>query len=242
MKKFFGISLVLIIVLTSFGQVLAYDRDGAISTLQAEYEALGASDAEDRAEDEVDALIETMESDQYDVQVAMENLETQVNALSKTSDRRDRALSALDRAEDDADDFTGMDASEHIGVQGSLAGSLPYAYPDDSFTGAQDRANDSITQVRRIMIAPDRPGSVPSGDIVSDFIPQLIRQLYRFAWVFILIALTVSGVMLVIAHDNDERLTKAKSMIYFSLVGFAFIALSFAIVKAITDIDFFRFI
>jgi len=80
------------------------------------------------------------------------------------------------------------------------------------------------------------------GDLVSDFIPQLIRQLFRFAWLAVLIAFTVSGVMLVMAHDNDENITKAKGMIYYSLIGFAFVALAFAIVKGVTDIDFFRFI
>ena len=58
----------------------------------------------------------------------------------------------------------------------------------------------------------------------------------------ILIALTVSGVMFVTAQENDERLTKARGMLYYTLIGFAFIAFSFAIVKALTDIDFFRFI
>ena len=244
MKKTIGIFITLAISLVLHGQAFALDKDAAISAYSAELRALGASDdgASDKAERDVEALIESMESDQYDVQVAFDNIDTQVRSLATTSTKRDKALEALDVAGDRADEFTDLDADERIRVQESIAGTLPYVTADDGFTAAQDAANAAIGTVRRIMIAPDRPGAVPTGDIVSDFIPQIIRQLFRFASLAVLIAFTVSGVMLVIAHGNDEKVTKAKQMIYFSLVGFAFISLAFAIVKAVTDIDFFRFI
>lgn len=242
MKKTALILVTLAIFLVSQGQALAIDRDGAIAAYANELAAMGAGDAGDRAEREVDALIESMESDQYDMQAAMENINTQVHALAKTSSRKDSALEALEAAKDTVDDFKDMDADEYIRVQSSIAGALPYVTPDNEFASSQDAANAAIGKVRRIMIAPDRPGDVPTGDIVSDFIPQLIRQLFRFAWVAVLIAFTASGIMLILAYGNDERITKAKSMLYFTLIGFAFIALAFAIVKAVTDIDFFRFI
>ncbi|MBN2307154.1 hypothetical protein JXD20_04165 [Candidatus Peregrinibacteria bacterium] len=222
------------------------DRESSINTLKREFLSVGitSSDdaAENRAEHEVDELIRVMESDQRDVQTAIDNIHGQVNALAQNSNRRDSALNALDRAENRAEDFTGLDAEDHIRIEPSIAGAPPYAAPDTDFEQAHDKASTAIAEVRKILLAPDRPGAVPTGDIVEDFIPQIIRQLFRFAWVAVFIALTVSGVMFITAHDNDERLTKAKSMIYFSLIGFAFIALAFAIVKAVTDIDFFRFI
>jgi len=246
MKQIAGILLVLAIFLVSIGQALAISRDAAVQTYTNELTAppfnLPQNSSEDRAEREVDSLIQAMESEQYDVKVAIENLDTQVSALSKNSDRQERALSAIDTAKDRASNFMDLEANTHVKVQVAVAGALPYVTQDGDFVASQDSANTAIGVVRRIMIAPDRPGSVPSGDIVTDFIPQIIRQLFRFAWVAVFIALTASGVMLIMAQGNDERLTKAKSMIYFTLIGFAFVAMAFAIVKGVTDIDFFRIV
>lgn len=242
MKKIFGFLLLITLFLTFSGEAMALNRDSAINALKAEYEAMGDSRATDRAEREIDALIRSMENSQYDVETAVYNLSSQVNALARNSSRRDPALDALESAENKADDFTNMRAEYHIRVQASIAGALPYAAPEDIFIRAQDDANAAIAKVRQILIAPDRPGTVPTGDVVEDFIPQIIRQLFRFAWLAVLISLIVSGVMFVMAHDNEEKLTKAKAILFLSLVGFAFISLAFAVVKAVTDIDFFRFI
>lgn len=244
MKIFFrSASFILLLFLVS-AFAHAYNKDDAVSVYSAELVGMGMDeeDAGNKAESDVDAIIAGMESDQYDAQVALENISTQVNALVKTSSRRDAALEALDAADGPVGDFTDMDADEHLDVQPSLAGAPPLVQADGAFESAQDAANTAISAVRRILIAPDRPGAVPAGDIVTDFIPQIIRQLFRFAWLAILISFTVSGVMMVMAHGEDEKVTKAKGMIYYSLIGFAFITLAFALVKAVTNIDFFRFI
>lgn len=244
MKRIIGLLTLLALFMNGFGYALALDEEGAVSAYVVELKAMGLSEgnAIKKAENEVKALIQSMESDQYDVQVAIDNIDTQVSSLAKNSTKKNAANSALDRAKDRADDFTGVDADESIKVVSSIAGSLPYVTADDNFSRAQNDAMSAIGNVRRIMIAPDRPGAVPTGDIVSDFIPQIIRQLFRFASVAVLIAFTVSGIMFITAHGNDEMLTKAKQMLYFTLIGFAFVAMAFAIVKGVTDIDFFRFI
>ncbi|MBU0705856.1 hypothetical protein KJ662_03480 [Patescibacteria group bacterium] len=241
-RKTIGILTGAIIFMSLSSQVLALNRDDAISDYTQELSAAGVGNASDRAEKEVDALIDSMESNQYDVKAAIENLNTQVSALSKTSSRKDYALAAMEIAKDKADFFTGLEADESIRVQEGVAGTLPYVVANNTFIDAHDSANEAIGKVRRIMISPERPGVVPEGDIVTDFLPQIIRQLFRFAWVGVFVALTVSGVMFIISQGDDERLTKAKSMLYFSLIGFAIVALAFAIVKGVTDIDFFRFI
>ncbi len=243
MRKFYFISSILFVFLFSFSQVFALNKDEAINQFQTELEKItGMTNAGNRAENSVNALINQMEGEQYDIHMAIKNLESQVLSLTKKSNRKDEALTDLDNAKTVVSEFDDLDASEHIRVQTGLAGTLPYVLSDDVFSAKKDEANALIRNLRRTIINPDRPGSVPEGDIVSDFIPQIIRQLFRFVWVAIFIALTVSGVFFVVAQDNDERITKAKSMLYLSLVGFAFVAFAFAIVKAVTDIDFFRFI
>jgi len=123
---------------------------------------------------------------------------------------------------------------------------------DANFDKAQEEAIAAISEANRYFMKPVQPGAptvdgtgtVPgSGDktktITEDFIPALVRLLFRFTSLMILIALVASGVMFVIAYDNEEFVTKAKNMLYYSLVGFAFVALAYAIVKAITQINYF---
>ena len=246
MKKLVGSITLFTLLFSGAGPALADARDSTISALKNEFVQLMGADASDNAEsrarEEVDALIGSMEGDQYDAQAAIHNIETQVRALALNSSRKDDADDAIEDADHAVERFADLDAKSHIDVVPVIAGAMPYVVPDDTFQQAQDRANEAITEVRRIMINPDRPGAVPEGDIIGDFIPMIVRQLFRFAWLAVFVALTVCGVFFIIAHDNEDRLTKAKSMLYFTLIGSAFVAFAFAIVKAVTDIDFFRFI
>lgn len=225
-------------------------KDNAISLLQGEYKKFGLEDedAQNRAKNAVEGLIDSMGGDQYDAASTYESLENQVHGMPTQGERREEATYVLEDEDNDynakkvTEHFTELDPENYIKVYGIIAGSPPYVTPSEAFENAHKSSTESISVVRRVLINPTKPGSVPEGDIISDFIPQIIRQLYRFAWVAILLSFTVSGILFVVAQDNDERITKARSMLYYSLVGFAFIAFSFAMVKALTDIDFFRFI
>jgi len=115
-----------------------------------------------------------------------------------------------------------------------------------------DSAHSGLVAIAPLKIKPVQPGaesvtgtgSVPgSGDttatLTGTFIPYIVMMLFRLTTLAILVSFVVSGVMLVIAYDNEENVTKAKTMLYFSLVGFAFVALAFAIVTAITKVNYF---
>jgi hypothetical protein len=111
-----------------------------------------------------------------------------------------------------------------------------------AFNDAEAAALKSIADVNVTLITPAVPGNVPTGDLVDDFIPAAIRLLFRFAWIAVLISFLYSGTLMVMTFDNEERTTKAKQMLYYSLLGFAFVTLAFALVKAVTNIDFFGFV
>jgi hypothetical protein len=244
MKQLIGIMMGLSILLGSFNVVYALDAASAMQAYAAELIALGMTEptANQKANADVTALVANMQAAQSNVEFAYDGLAERVDSLPKNDLRKDSADDALDAAESAKDVFVDMDPSQNIFVQESIGGAPPRVLAGEAFQLAQEDAEATQSFVNRILIAPTQPGAVPTGDIVSDFIPQIIRQLFRFAWVAVLIAFTVSGVLFIIAHGNDERLTKAKTMLYFTLMGFAVVALSFAIVKAVTDIDFFRFI
>jgi len=217
-------------------------RDHAISHLTDEYNVLKIGKAADRAEKEVDAMIDSMENMQRDMEVALDELETRVDSLQIRDSRKKRAEELFENAENAVEKFTDLEPDSHLDVQPAGVGVLPRVTADGEFNSREGAAQGAISELRTHLIRPARPGAVPTGDVVSDFIPQLIRQLFRFAWLAIFIALTVAGVMLITAHDNEERVTKAKSIFTITLIGFAFVTLAFALVKAITDIDFFNFI
>jgi len=244
MKRIIGLLMLVALFITSFGYVFAANKSEAISEYAAELVSIGMEEdmANTKAASDVKALVDSMKGGQSSVDYGFNTLEERVENLLKNDLRRDQAVNALESAEKKKNTFLGLNAENEIFVQESIGGAPPRVMAGDNFSLAREDAEDSQSRINRILIAPTRPGSVPTGDIVSDFIPQIIRQLFRFTWVAVLFAFTASGIMLIVAHGNDERLTKAKSILYFTLIGFAFVTLAFAITKAVTDIDFFRFI
>jgi hypothetical protein len=239
--------------MTTFGYAFSANQAEAISEYAAELVSMGMDEgnANTKATNDVNALVASMKGGQSSADYAFTALEERVDNLLENDLRKEKALNALERVKDEEligedsgvlVDFLKMDPADYIYVQKSIGGAPPRVTEGDAFRLAREAVEEAQSRINRILIAPTRPGAVPTGDIVSDFIPQIIRQLFRFAWVAVLLAFTASGIMFIVAHGNDERLTKAKSMLYFTLIGFAFIAMAFAIVKAVTDIDFFRFI
>lgn len=255
MKKFTRFLAIIILCITFSFQALALNKQQAVEAYQDELMSLGMEEetASQKAQYDVDALLNAMKNAQSEAEYSFENIKERVNTLLKTDLRQEEAKALLGSKEIGKDPpsnsaeglknaFLALDPEKLIFVQKSVAGALPALMPDSEFDLAQKAFESIIGKINRILIAPPRPGTVPRGDLVSDFLPQIIRQLFRFAWIAILIAFIVSGVMLITALDDDEKITKAKRMIYYSLIGFAFIALAFALVKAVTNIDFFNFV
>lgn len=243
-KKFLGLLIIFTFLLSFSVPVWALDKESAIQAYSDELVALGAEKtaADEKATSEVLTLILGMQTAQSDANTRYDNMKERVDTLLKSDLRQEEAKKALDEAKKSEEEFSKLSPDQSIFVQVSVAGAPPSVTEDENFNLAQQSFEDSIGRINRILLAPTRPGTVPTGDIVSDFIPQIIRQLFRFAWVAVLLAFTVSGIMLIIAFDDEERITKAKGMIYFTLIGFAFITLAFAVVKAVTNIDFFNFV
>lgn len=222
-------------------------QDNASSELdvykqELEKQGLDETEAEDVALDHIVNILNYMKGLQSSAETKYDELSNRVDTMHKDDTRRDKAKNALDDAKSAKNNFTGINVVSNFYVEIQIGGISPIVKPSDDFLSAEKNASDALSAVNRILIAPSRPGSVPEGDILEDFGPQLIRQLFRFAWLAVFISFVASGVMFVIAFDNEERITRAKNMIFFTLLGFAFVTLAFAIVKAVTDIDFFRFI
>lgn len=186
-------------------------------------------------------LKDYMESLQNEVQAKYDTLVLRIAKMDSDDPKKDGVDSYIEDAKDAVKSFTSLDADNNITAD---------LQPSSTFTAKEKEAHTKLNEASAYLIKPVMPGakgvteegSVPTGDVIEDFIPQFIRLLFRFASLAIFISFVVSGVMLIIAFGNDERITKAKTMLYYSLIGFAFVSLAFALVKAVTDIDFFGFI
>ena len=219
------------------------DKTSAINAYKSVLESMGyTGDIAAAAKEQVEGYIGIMDASKEAVNTKYEELQSAVYSMHPNDSRKGDVEKLLAKAEDSKDSFTGMDSGDYVTVSTLTGGAAPKIMPEQGFIDAEKKATSDINAVNRAMLAPERPGNVPQGDLMEDFIPQIIRQLFRFAWLAVLISMITSGVYFVIAFENDERLGKAKRMIYFTLIGFAFVTLAFALVKAITDIDFFNFI
>lgn len=79
--------------------------------------------------------------------------------------------------------------------------------------------------------------NLPTADFKTEFLPVIARFLiYGMAFVAFLVFF-VAGVWLVIGWGNEESIKKAKNAIIWGVVGLAFAAASYALVKGLLGID-----
>lgn len=186
---------------------------------------------------EQNRLRDRMIVQQMGVAEAFKTVSRREKQINSSDPRKDRVEAAVDDAADAVEDF--MCLNVHNEIDETPSGGFDES---NTFIANKQAAEKAVNLANISFVAPGRPGEVPKGDLLEDFIPQLIRLLFRFASLAVFVSFVVSGLMFVAAFGNEERVTKAKQMLYWTLVGFAFVTLAFAMVKAITDIDFFGFI
>ena len=183
-----------------------------------------------------------MKARQEGVSGALERLEDRLKDFYLKKDSpKDKLINddgqLLDQAKDAKDFFTGM----KVDSDASLIKKLPNGtyVSAQIFDDAETKAYQAIAAVDKALYSPNAPGDVPQGNLMESIIPQVVKLLFTFSYIAILISLVVSGVYLLIVYDDEEKITKARHMIVYSLVGFAVITFAFAVVTAVTDINFF---
>jgi hypothetical protein len=207
------------------------------------------------ADDAKDNLVKDMTAQQDEVSYSYDQLSLKVDKLDPNDPRKNpptgkdgKPLCAgvaplLDKAKAAQEAFGNLKPDSNVTQDPSTNTYVP----NQAFLDAQSAAIGAINDVNRFLIAPVQPGAeklcmagtVPSGDLVNDFIPQMIRLMFRFTSLAILVSFVVSGVLFIIAFDNTEYTDKAKRMLYYSIIGFAFVTLAYAIVKGITQVNYF---
>jgi len=195
-------------------------------------------------------LENSLKARQDSVVYTFNELDKRINTMDDKDPRKEHAKDLLKDAEDAKNDFNDLDPEDFVNDDDEPIVDENGVSKLVEFDNAEKLVVARMNAVNLAILMPVQPGAskfgeagtVPSGSLTGDFIPGLIRLLFRFLSVAILISFVVSGVFFVIAFDKEEYITKAKTMLYYSLTGFAVVVLAYAIVKAITNINFFGII
>ncbi len=209
-----------------------------------------------------DNLKNDMEGRQQEVTSSFDDLSYRVDKIDPNDPRKNPpkgsdgkplyagAETLLDNAKN------AKEALENLNADSEIVQNADQSYvPSQKFLDAESAAINAINAVSRFLVSPVQPGaqslgkngSVPGSGpkpatLIEDFIPQVIRLLFRFTSLAVLVSFVVSGVLFIIAFDNTEFTDKAKRMLYYSIIGFAFVTLAYAIVKGITNVNYFGII
>lgn len=93
---------------------------------------------------------------------------------------------------------------------------------------SQPNANSKVILVNNL---PNQP--------IPLIIANVIKMALGIAGALAFLSFTVGGIMLVIANGADDKVGKAKTIILWSIVALVIMAVSFAVVTGVTQLNFF---
>lgn len=79
--------------------------------------------------------------------------------------------------------------------------------------------------------------SLSTGDLGEDFIPFFINSGLSIAGTLIFVSFLYAGFLLVFANDSEENIEKGKKIMIYSVVGAAVMAISYAVVFGIANLQ-----
>jgi hypothetical protein len=112
--------------------------------------------------------------------------------------------------------------------------SIPTAYADVEADLGQLLPSTSTL----IDQSPNAQGaSLPTGDLMSETLPKIIKIIMYAVGTVILIAIVYAGILLVIARGNEEEIKKAQNIIIYGAIGVVIIGVAYAIVYGISQLN-----
>ncbi len=187
-------------------------------------------------ESDLKAQKESMQKRQAEVESAFDVLDVRVNEMDQNTPRFKAMQIRRDTAREAVEAFTDVSVEDFEKKTPTQRGNI-----EERFREREAAAVEALNEANWFLVAPIRPSNAPEGDLLESFLPHLIRQFFIFSSTLVLVILLIVSVMMITSYDNEERVQQAKKALYYVLVGFAFIVLAYAIVTAVTTIDFFNF-
>lgn len=113
--------------------------------------------------------------------------------------------------------------------------SIPSAYAVD----VEDDLNILLPSQQDIIENqdPDQRVSLPGGDFLGEIVPAAITNVMYITTFLIFIAFMYGGVLMVVSRGNEEGVTKAKTIVVYSAVALALLALGYAVVYGIANLN-----
>ena len=115
---------------------------------------------------------------------------------------------------------------------------------DIAFAEGDDQAIEDHTNMllpgedELISNSPNAQGvSLPEGSLALDIIPDIVRILLLIASTVMFAALFYAGILLLVARGKEEDINKAQDIIIYAIIGIIIIALSYALVYGISQLQ-----
>ena len=105
-----------------------------------------------------------------DVINAYTSVKARVDALIAADPKKSDANTLLENAKDPVASFMNLNVDSQID-QDTIE-------PKGNFNTKESEALNKITKINTHLLSPSRPGQVPKGDLLEDFIPGIIRILF----------------------------------------------------------------
>ncbi len=83
------------------------------------------------------------------------------------------------------------------------------------------------------VIGKNKDGENGGEKLLAGYIPHLIDILLKFVAPLIMVAMIYAGIRFIYAGSNEEELSQAKDIFTYTLMGVAFVVLSYSILKAL---------
>jgi len=83
--------------------------------------------------------------------------------------------------------------------------------------------------------------ALPQSDVKSEFLPLIARLMIYGASFASMLAFFYAGFLLVTQYGNEEKVTSARSIIIWGVVGMAVTAAAYVIIRGVLELDIFLF-
>lgn len=81
--------------------------------------------------------------------------------------------------------------------------------------------------------------NLPHGDINTHFIPRFIDILIKISYTIAVMVVLYAGILYVVAGDEDGKITNAKNILIYGVIGFIIITVSYAVIQGVVRLQFF---
>jgi len=79
--------------------------------------------------------------------------------------------------------------------------------------------------------------SLPSGNLLTDFLPFFINTALAITGTLIFISLLYGGYLFVLANDNEEAINQGKKIMTYSVIGAIVVAISYAAIYGLVNLN-----